>query len=277
MLQISAIYIYPVKSLGGVAVPAARTMPRGLEWDRRWMLVDAHGQFLTQRRLPVMAQIKVDLESDRLRFTAPRMEPLELTLGQESGPGRDAASRGRLQVQVWEDRVSACRVGPTYDAWFQTALGQPCRLVYMPDTTVRTVRAAPDHQVGFADSAPYLLVTEASLADLNQRLAARGSRPVEMRRFRPNLVLRGSAPYAEDRWRRLAVGQAGFRVVKPCSRCAVTTLDPDTGEGTGPEPLATLREYRAREGKVVFGQKLVQDEPGNGPVTLEVGQGVRLL
>ncbi len=150
----------------------------------------------------------------------------------------------------------------------------------MPENSVRPVRsaegAALDARVGFADSAPLLLVNEASAADLNARLARRGARPVPVYRFRPNLVVAGQVPYEEDRWSRLRIGRAVFRVIKRCSRCPVTTIDPARCE-LAIEPLATLGDYRKSNGKVYFGIKLLREDSAAGPASLTVGDAVEVL
>jgi uncharacterized protein YcbX len=261
---VSQIHVYPVKSLGGLALPESPVESRGLEHDRRWMLVDAAGRFLTQREWPRMALVSVALAPGGLLLSAPGVEPLRV-------PFEPKAPARRLTVQVWRSVCEAAPVGEEADGWFAEFLGVPCRLVYMPDETRRAVN--PDHSAGegivsFADGYPLLLLGEASLADLNARLA----RPVTMDRFRPNLVVSGAPPYAEDGWKRVRIGGALFQAAKPCARCGLITVDQDAGEVSGSEPLRTLAAYRRRDGKVLFGQLLIPLEMG----AVRVGDAVEL-
>lgn len=262
-ILLSELHFYPVKSLRGVKLQRAPVDRRGIRRDRHWMVVDESGRFLTQRQESRMALIGTRLIPGGLRLCAPGMADLELPF--EEGSGEP------LQVQVWEDLCQARAAGPAADQWLGRFLGRPCRLVYLPEESRRPVDpafATPQDQTGFSDGFPFLLISQASLDDLNARL----SRPVPMRRFRPNLVVQGCAPYAEDRWRRIRIGAVEFRVVKPCSRCAIPTIDIDTGE-RGQEPLRTLGQYRRRDNKVYFGQNLLHDGTG----VLETGLRVEVL
>jgi uncharacterized protein YcbX len=182
-----------------------------------------------------------------------------------------------IRVRVWNSLCEAVPVSSYADAWLSDYLGLPCRLVYMPDSTERL--SNPEHAgtgklVGFADGYAYLATTQASLDDLNARLAARGARPVPMNRFRPNLVVNGGKPFSEDRWKEVRIGGAVLRAAKPCGRCQVTTTDQATGEVTGPEPLATLGTFRHsdRYGEM-FGMNLVTVTPGE----VRVGDRVELI
>ncbi len=263
-LQLSAIYIYPIKSLGGFAVDSARVEERGLQHDRRWMLVDADNNFLTQRNHPQLALLQVSLPGDELVVTH------KTTLDQISIPQEPQTSEV-LRVKVWSDTCRAVAASPVADAWFSGFLGQPCRLVYMPDTTKRRVDAryaVADNHTSFSDGYPFLLIGQASLNDLNSRLAE----PLPMNRFRPNLVVSGGEPYAEDDWHELHVGETAFFGVKPCGRCTVTTTDQETGE-TGKEPLKTLAAYRKRGNKILFGQNMVFGRQGS---QISVGDAVRV-
>jgi uncharacterized protein YcbX len=161
---------------------------------------------------------------------------------------------------VWSDRCAAQRGDPSADAWLSDFLGHACRLVFMPDEGVRPVDpryAQPQDRTAFSDGFPLLLISQPSLDDLNSRLVE----PLPMLRFRPNLVVEGCAPYAEDDWRHIRIGDLPLRVVKPCSRCKITTVDPYTAE-TGSEPLRTLASYRRQGKQVYFGQNLIHDRPG---------------
>ena len=259
-LTLSGLYVYPIKSAAGVAVERAEVEERGLRHDRRWMLVDGDGVFFSQRRFPRMALIRVGIEQDHLSVEAPDMPPLEVPLMPENN--------GRVQAEVWGDVVDAVPAGQDADRWFGEFFGGRYGLVHLPDDSVRPVD--PDYgsegdHVSLADGFPFLTISEASLADLNARL----EEPLPMNRFRPNLVVRGCAPFAEDHWKTVRIGGIPFRAVKRCARCAITTVDQDNAE-TGKEPLRTLATFRKVGSKVLFGQNLVGDSTG----TLSVGDAV---
>ncbi|MEQ8380914.1 MAG: MOSC domain-containing protein [Coleofasciculus sp. A1-SPW-01] len=261
-IQLSGLYIYPIKSAGGIALSTAQVSDRGLHYDRRWMLVDAKGKFLTQRQFPRMALIQVRLGENELVVEAPNQPSLSIPL--------DYDSDYRLPVQVWNDICQAIPLDKQISQWFSKFLDIPCQLVYMPEDSIRPINpnyANPSESVSFADGFPFLLISEASLQDLNQRL----EQPVPMNRFRPNLVVSGCEAYAEDSWRQIRIGAIPFRVVKPCSRCTITTVDQSQGI-RGKEPLATLANYRLRNGKIFFGQNVIQEQLG----TLRVGDEVEI-
>ena len=233
-VSLAAIHIYPVKSLGGISLAKAEVTGRGLRHDRRFMVVDPRGDFFTQRDFPRMATVWTEIDGATLRLAAPDSGEVEL----EAEPG----GGDPMAVKVWSSTCAAVAPSPAADRWISAYLGAPCRLVYMPDETRRPVNPAfgGDNAVSFADGYPFLLTSEASLADLNARLA----RPVPMNRFRPNLVVSGAPAFAEDGWGQFRVGTAVFRIAKPCGRCQVTTTDQATGEVTGPEPLSVLTAFR---------------------------------
>jgi uncharacterized protein YcbX len=254
------LYVYPIKSCAGIPLQESELVATGLRHDRRWMLVDETGQFMSQRAHPRMALISVRLSGGRLIVAAPGMPDLEVPL-------RQAATK-RLDVSVWGDACRAAPVGEEADRWFGQFLRFPCRLVYKPDDDLRLVDstyAKSGDQVGFADACPFLLISEASLDDLNRRLED----PLPMNRFRPNFVVKGCDPYAEDAWGRLRIGNVNFRVAEGCPRCAITTIDQRTG-ARGKEPLRTLATYRKSDGEVFFGRNLIHDAPG----TVRVGDPV---
>ncbi|MCG7981977.1 MAG: MOSC domain-containing protein [Candidatus Thiodiazotropha lotti] len=260
---LSGLHCYPVKSLRGVAVDRSSVDGFGLVHDRRWMVVDSNGGFLSQRELPRMTLIGVEVESDGLLLTAPDMPSLRV--------GRPTFAAPRIEVEVWQDRLEGCVVEQQADAWLSRFLGVECRLVYMMDDVKRQVDqhyAEPRHLTAFSDGFPLLLASEASLEELNSRLES----PLSMARFRPNLVVSGAPPYAEDQWARIRIGTMDLKLVKPCSRCSITTVDPATG-ARGAEPLATLAAYRRRGKQVYFGQNLIYDHPGE----LSLGMSVEIL
>ena len=265
-MQVTEINIYPIKSTRRITLGSSEVLPRGLPWDRRWMLVDDEGRFVTARQHPLLSTVQTEVRDQTLRIAAQGRQALALPLHPDS--------RQVIPVSIWKDHCDAVTVGAGADAWFSDYLGLSCRLVQMTDDLVRGVN--PEYgqvqdEVSFADGFPLLLLSEASLRDLNLRL----EHPVSMRRFRPNLVVDGDEPYAEDGWRRIRVGAVEFEGVKNCSRCVFTTIDPDTGsKDPGKEPLKTLTTYRRRaEGGVYFGQNLIPRSAG----TVHVGDEVHVL
>ena len=255
-----SLHIYPVKSCHRVDLDAAELEPWGLAGDRRWLITDLEGQQRTQRALPRMALIRASYgEEGRLRLHAPGMPELEVR-PPKRGEGAEEAS-----VSVWSFTGPAARAGLAADAWLSTFLGKPSQLVHMDDTSVRptnpTYSRAQD-RVSFADGYPLLLASAASLAALGDWIAEMGGDPVPMTRFRPNVVVEGTEPWAEDAWRRVRIGEQSFRMVKRCDRCVMTTVDAERGVFTGQQPLKALRKHR-REGKgVYFGVNLIPDSVG---------------
>jgi uncharacterized protein len=260
-VYLSALYIYPIKSAGGISLEAWEVDKRGLRHDRRWMLVDGAGRFISQRRFPRMALIGVRIEPDHLLVEAPEMSPLKIPL--QPPPGK------RMLAQIWSDLVEVLTIGDDADRWFGEFLGVGCRLVHLPEESVRPVNPAygsTGDRVGLADGFPFLLISEASLTDLNARL----ERPVPMNRFRPNVVVGGCEPFAEDEWRLVRIGSITFRSVKPCARCHITTVDQRTA-ATCQEPLRTLARFRRSGTKVLFGQNLIHDNTGTLRIADPVG------
>ncbi len=235
---LASLHIYPVKGLKGIDLDEARVMGRGLEHDRRFMVVDPEGEFFTQREHPKMATIWTEIAAGELRLSVPDRD--EVSLPAEPAGG-DAMS-----VRVWRSLCEAIAPSPEADRWLSDYLGEPCRIVYMPETTKRAMNplyGGSDGAVSFADGYPFLVTSQASLAELNSRLAVK----LPMNRFRPNFVVAGTGAWEEDGWGDFRIGEAVFRVTKPCGRCQVTTTDQATGEVRGPEPLATLATYRDSE------------------------------
>jgi uncharacterized protein YcbX len=257
-ITLSALNVYPVKGFKGIVLDEAFATERGLEHDRRWMVVGPAGEMLTQRSHPKMATVWTEL-GDVLTLSAPDMASVDVPLVAPPGPA--------IRAEVWGNPVDAVAASPDADAWLSEYLGLACRLLYMPESTQRLspARFTGGHErlVGFADAFAYLITGDASLADLNGRLAAKGHPALPMNRFRPNLVVSGSDAYAEDAWGEIRIGEAVLKSAKPCGRCQVTTTDQSTGEVQGPEPLATLATYRdSKEFGVLFGMNLVTVKPG---------------
>jgi uncharacterized protein YcbX len=272
MPVLSALHIYPVKSLRGLAMPAAVVEPWGLTADRRWMLVDAErAKAVTQREQPRLALLAAEpVGGGGLRLTGPGLPALDVEV-----PGTGALET----VRLFSDDIEVVPAGRAADDWFSGYLGRPVRLMHLDDPAVRRPvepdYARPGDTVSLADGYPLLVTTTASLAALNA-LIADGERaaegPLPMNRFRPNAVVDGTEAWAEDGWRRVRIGEVTFRVPKPCGRCVVTTTDQDSG-GRGKEPLHTLGKYRKIGGSLVFGQNLIPEHPG----TLRVGDPLTIV
>jgi uncharacterized protein YcbX len=248
-LFIQNLYLYPIKSLGGIVVQEALVEERGFRYDRRWMLVDPSGEFLTQRQHPKLALLQVALGKSELTVFSKVDSFRKITFDLEMNSGKE------MQVKVWGDEVAALQVAPAVSAWFSDFLGMDVELVVMPESSHRKLDpryAVQEESVSFADGMPYVIIGQASLDELNGRLAD----PVGMDRFRPNLVFSGGDAYAEDQFKQLQIGEVEFQVVKPCARCVMITVDQEKGT-KGKEPLATLATYRSQGAKVYFGQNAV--------------------
>jgi len=265
-MHLSSLYRFPLKSAAGESLQRCASDSLGLLGDRRWMVVAAGtGRFLTQRVLPRMALLQAHWQGDTaLKLAAPSMPELLVRVPDD---------KTMRCVQVWSANPVVPDAGETAAAWLSDFLGQACRLVYLPEDDgiqVDLDYARLGERTAFSDGFPFLLIGQASLDDLARRVG----RPLEMLRFRPNLVVSGAEPYAEDGWKRIRIGQLTFRVVKPCSRCVIPTLDPVTGErAPDREPLNTLLSYRKGPGGVFFGQNLIAEGRGE----LEVGMPVERL
>lgn len=268
-LAVASLHVYPVKGCRGASPASALAQPRGFAGDRRWMIVDDAGRFISQRTHRVLALVEAGLTAQALVLGTPDRPVLSIPLDGAGGPARVGAG---LEATVWDDTVPVIDAGDLAAAWLRSVLGAPARLVHMPAATQRAVDpryGAPGDEVSFADGYPYLLVSSASLADLNARLA----KPLPMDRFRPNLVVDGCEPEAEDGWRRVRIGPVTFRLVKPCTRCVVTTIDQSTGQPDGPEPLRTLAGYRTWQGGARFGMNVIAENEG----VVRAGDDVTIL
>ncbi|MDI1321734.1 MAG: MOSC domain-containing protein [Algoriphagus sp.] len=259
---IQDLFIYPIKSLGGIRLNEAKVEERGFQFDRRWMLVDPQGLFLTQRTHTQMALLQVELGETGL-IVFDKSNPQEIL----QIPYQQISDQ-EIEVEIWDDKVIGNIVDPSLDTWFSEKLGMPCHLVKMPESTHRKVSpkyAVNDESVSFADGMPYLILGQESLNDLNSRL----EKPVPMDRFRPNIVFSGGQSYVEDSWKKIRIGGVKFQVVKPCARCVLTTIDQETGF-QGKEPLKTLAGYRTIGNKVFFAQNMVALETG----TIKIGDQI---
>jgi len=268
-VRLASIHIYPMKAARAVDLGESVVEPWGLAGDRRWLLVDEDGRFVSQREEPSLARVVVTYG------------PLAQTISVSAAgfPSRQvAAPAGGAPMQkatVWGSTVLAAAAGPAGDAWFSAYLGRPVRLVFLDDPTRRPVDpefGRDGDVVSFADGFPLLLTSTASLDELGRWLTEDGGQPVPMTRFRPNAVVTGALPWAEDHWRRIRIGAVEFRVVKPCGRCVVTTTDQITGE-VGSQPLKMLGRRRRFSKQLVFGQNMIPDGPG----VIRAGDQVEVL
>lgn len=245
MLSVSEIWIYPVKSLGGIRMQSSPVLPKGLEYDRRWMLIDEQGNFMTQRACPEMALFKLSYHTGSF----------SIHYSGESIILPFTSAGTSLTAQLWDDTVIVNEVSHQHSEWFSERLEMNCKLVSFPESNARPVDknyAVSNDQVSLADAYPLLIIGQSSLDDLNQRVTM----PLPMNRFRPNIVFTGGEPYEEDGWDHFRIGQNRFAAVKLCSRCVLTTVDQETGI-KGTEPLTTLATYRKRDNKIFFGQNLI--------------------
>lgn len=259
---LSGIFIYPVKSLAGISANSWPVTERGFQYDRKWMIIDNDRQFLSQRKLPRMALIRTALTDKNLILSAPDMENLSLPLEPVAGQ--------IINSTIWHDQCDARSVSAEADKWLSDFLKLDCRLVYQPDEVIR--RVDPDYakvndQVAFSDGFPFLIISENSLVALNHEMQM----DLPMTRFRPNLVISGCPAYEEDTWRAITIDAIDFRLPKPCSRCAIPTIDPETAQ-IDKEPLTTLNRTRKWQNKVYFGQNALHDQCGQ----LTVGDVVHI-
>ena len=254
-MHLSEIWIYPVKSLGGIRLKEAKVEEKGLQHDRRWMIVDQHGRFITQRTNSKMALLDVAITSDGLLISERKDQQNYIQVPFEN------KHNNTLEVKVWKDNVCAYTVGKEIDDWLSTNLGKPVRLVSMDDLTHRPMdtdyAAFTGAGVSFADDFPYLLTCESSLKDLNDRLVI----PVEMKRFRANFIISGSQPFEEDTWQYIEINGLHFNVAKSCERCVMINIDPFSGS-KGLEPMKTLATYRKENKNILFGQNLTAQQTG---------------
>jgi uncharacterized protein YcbX len=269
-IAISALYTYPVKSCAGIRHERAELVERGLRYDRQWMVVNAANKFVTQREHPQMALVQTALTDDELILSAPDVPPLHVPLAEYDGEKRD--------VVVWKDSCQAIDEGETAAGWFKQLLHIEARLVRMPESFERLTSTKYTDLPGmlsFADGYPLLFISEGSLDDLNTRLVSGGKAPLLMNRFRPNVVVTGCDSYAEDTWRHIQIQGIPFDILKPCARCAITTVDQSLGViPDKQEPLATLAAYRrGKDGGAMFGQNVLH----RGCGMLQIGDSIEIL
>ncbi|UQD55142.1 MOSC domain-containing protein [Flavobacterium sp. K5-23] len=260
MLQLSEIWVYPIKSLGGISLQESNVTHRGLERDRRWMLVDDKGVFLSQRENPELALFETEMEEDFLIIShrEKTVEKVKVALYPTANTDTE-----NLDAVVWDDTVAAYEVDKTISNWFSEILGYSVRLVYMPEESHRKVDSdyavTPEDINSFSDGFPYLIIGQSSLDDLNSRM----KEAVPMKRFRPNFVFTGGESYEEETWSEFTIGNLPFYGVKPCGRCVMITVDPEKGIVAGKEPLLTLSKYKRVGNNVIFGQNLIAKQEGS--------------
>jgi uncharacterized protein YcbX len=243
---VTGLWVYPVKSLGGIELQSAKVFPKGLEHDRRWMLIGADNGCMTQRDYPLMALFTTSFHDDGILINYDGVQHV-VPLQSKADP---------ISAIVWNDTVDVHEVSPQLSEWFSEILQTSCRLVAFPENNPR--RVDPGHSVhadhvSLADAYPLLIIGQRSLDDLNSRMQS----PLPMNRFRPNVVFDGGEAFEEDGWHQFTIGRNRFAAVKLCSRCVLTTVDQHRGVKTGPEPLATLASYRKKDNHIYFGQNLI--------------------
>jgi uncharacterized protein len=257
MLQVSELFVYPIKSMAGIPVNKAWVTDRGFEYDRRWMLVDENNRFISQREVPEMALMKIKISDQGLDVT---YQPKSSSIIIPFEPQTDEFA----EVTIWDDTCPGQFVSREVDKWFGDMLGIHCRLVYMPDGSIRPTdpKYTPDgHVTSYSDGYPFLIIGQAALDDLNSRLAE----PLPMNRFRPNIVFTGGDPFSEDLMHSFTISDIQFHGIKLCARCPIPTIDQET-LAKGKEPLKTLARYRFRDNKIFFGQNLIHE--GSGEISI---------
>ncbi|KAA9034516.1 MOSC domain-containing protein [Ginsengibacter hankyongi] len=262
MLTVSDLFIYPIKSLGGISVSSAKVTSRGFEYDRRWMLVDSANRFITQRELPSMALLQVALSTGGLKVYHKKNKESQIIIP------FIPESEQHVTVQIFDDACEAVFVSDVVDEWFTEMLSIRCRLVYMPESSLRMVDTEYGRNneiTGFADAFPFLMIGQSSLDDLNAKLID----PLPINRFRPNIVFTGGTPYIEDVMEEFIINNVIFFGVKLCARCNIPTINQDNASKSN-EPSKTFASYRQRNNKVYFGQNLL----ANGVGAVNVGDKI---
>ena len=244
MQSLTDIYIYPIKSTKGIQLPQTLVEEKGLKDDRRYMLVDLEGNFITGRTHPQLTQISIEFSKKGLFLNAPNQPSFYVK--------PETFSQHNITVYIWDDAVQAQHCNADCDQWFTNFLGEPCQLAYFSEASSRCVKNKQT-QVSFADGYPLLLINQSSIDHLNTLLET----PVTAPHFRPNLLIKGDSPFIEDTWARIKIGDVEFEVSKPCSRCTFTNVDPKTGKADLEQPLKTLAQFRFYDGDIDFGQNLI--------------------
>lgn len=268
-LLLSEIFIYPIKSLGGISLSEAVVEQRGLQFDRRMMLVDKNGLFITQRNHPEMALLKTEIINyDLVVYHSVNKHSIKIPIKET-----DYSNKNRMSVVIWDDGCTAVIVSEEANKFFSDMLRINCRLVYMTDDEKRIVDpnkkyVTDEHIVSFADGYPFLIIGQSSIDELNKRM----NKLLPINRFRPNIVFTGGNPFEEDNWNSFLIGDIKFKAVKPCARCVITTTDQQTAERND-EPLKTLSTFRKVGNKVLFGMNLIAYGTGK----IKIGDSITLL
>lgn len=242
MFEISELYVYPIKSLGGIALNEAQLSESGIEYDRYWMLIDNKGTFITQRDIPELALFRLKFLNDTLIVAYKDQEiaiPLKI---KEPAP---------VVGHIWKEDVKVAKESDEISNWFSTVLGEKLFLVRKADNNLRHVKKHKDSFINFSDTDQYLIAGQSALDHLNSQL----ENQLNMNRFRPNIVFKGGVFHAEDSWKSISIGDSRFEVTNPCARCKLTTIDQESAQ-LGKEPLKTLSKYRRFDGEILFGQYL---------------------
>lgn len=263
-MTLERIIYYPIKSLRGIEVGSHQATSMGLQWDRRWMLIEGDGSFVSQRKDPKLAQLLVEKTTNGWLVSAPEGHAVTVPFECQAGHG--------VGVEVWGDQFEAIH-GPSHaDGFFSSFLDRPVRLVYHHNPTGRPVDprySKGDSHVAFADGYPYLVLSTASIRFCQSQSP---EETVDWRRFRPNLVVSSEQPFEEDSWSAIQIGEAVFELVKPCARCVMITVDPETGMGGSPL-LKALSYSRLQEKGIMVGQNALLHQPA----TLNIGDSVTVL
>jgi uncharacterized protein YcbX/ferredoxin len=258
-VTVSDLYIYPIKSTMGISLPQASINELGLAFDRRFVISDNSGQFISARTEPTLCLVTTILTEHGITLSAPAMPTLSLVY--------ENFSEQYQNVNVWDDEIAAQLCSTKANLWFSDYLQRPCQLLYFGQASSRVRKPNTDNarKVAFADGYPLLLISQASLNDLNEHLLASNQKTVSMANFRPNIVVDNCLPFAEDGWQYIRIGEIEFKVSKPCERCILTTVNPENGiKNPEQQPLSTLKTYRQTiSGEVLFGQNLIPLTRGN--------------
>lgn len=260
--HVKSLHIYPIKSLQGINLTSARLVEYGFQYDRQWMLVDVDNQFITQRTMPIMATLNTKIEHNLL-IVSTKDSQIEINLNKESP--------SNIEVTVWNDSVQACTESDEINHWFSQQLGMPCQLVKLTKNNLRqvdTVFAHNNESVGFADAFPLLVVSQSNIELLNSKL----DNPIDMNRFRPNIVIAGLTPHEEDKLSSLIINDIEIKLVKPCDRCTVPSVDQKTGQKRG-DVLRALIKYRQFNKNIYFGMNGLHQSQG----TISINQTIQVI
>ncbi|MEM1321327.1 MAG: MOSC N-terminal beta barrel domain-containing protein [Bacteroidota bacterium] len=254
-LILTQLFVYPIKALKGIALQSATLNQRGIEYDRHWMLVDERGKMITQRDIPELTLFETALRKEALEVRY-RGEQIQIPYAYQGGAVE-------LTTTIWGTEVQGLREEERINGWFSQQLGRQVELMRVAEHRPRLVKRHREVQINFPDSNQYLIIGEATMDLLNSKL----EEPLNVNRFRPNMVFRGGTPHMEDEWGALSIGEVDFMGTKSCGRCKVTTIDQETAV-VGMEPLRTLAQYRFFDNKILFGRYLKMKSAGMQQITV---------